>query len=111
MWLCLLFGAETLAYALFRLPTDLGFDANAFGDRGDFLSISNLVGHGNRPAIDFGYHWGLVPIMLAQAWFALFGANPQTNEAVMVVCALLVAIGVARMAAALRLGTLGITFL
>jgi hypothetical protein len=110
--LCLLFGAEkTLAYALFRLPTDLGFDANAFGDRGDFLSISNLVGHGSRPAIDFGYHWGLVPIMLAQAWFVLFGATPQTNEAVMVVCALLVAIGVARMAAALRLGTLGIAFL
>jgi hypothetical protein len=111
LWVGLLFGAETLAYALIRLPTDLGFDANAFGDRGDFLSISNLVGHGSRPAIDFGYHWGLVPIMLAQAWFALFGATPQTNEAVMVVCALLVAIGVARMAAALRLGTLGIAFL
>jgi hypothetical protein len=111
LWLCCLFGAETLAYAMVRLPTDLGFDANAFGDRGDFLSISYLVAHGSRPAIDFGYHWGLAPIMLAQWWFALFGATPQTNEAIMVVCALLVAIGIARMAAALRLGTLGIVFL
>ncbi len=111
LWLCCLFGAETLAYALIRLPTDLGFDANAFGDRGDFLSISYLVAHGSRPAIDFGYHWGLVPIMLAQAWFALFGATPQANEAIMVVCALLVAVGIARMAAAMRLGTLGIVLL
>jgi hypothetical protein len=111
MWLGCLFGAETLAYALFRLPTDLGFDANAFGDRGDFLSISYLVAHGSRPAIDFGYHWGVAPILLAQLWFALFGATPQANEAIMVVCALLVAIGVARMAATLRLGTLGIVLL
>jgi len=111
MWLGCLLGAETLAYALFRLPTDLGFDANAFGDRGDFLSISYLVAHGSRPAIDFGYHWGVAPILLAQLWFALFGATPQANEAIMVVCALLVAIGIARMAAALRLGTLGIVLL
>ena len=111
VWLSLLFGGETLAYALLRLPVDLGFDANAFGDRGDFLTIAYLVGHGSRPAIDFGYHWGLVPIMLAQAWFAIFGATPQANEAVMVVFAVLVAVGVARLAAALRLGTLGIVFL
>jgi len=111
MWLGCLFGAEALAYALFRLPTDLGFDANAFGDRGDFLSISYLVAHGSRPAIDFGYHWGVAPILLAQLWFALFGATPQANEGIMVVCALLVAIGIARMAAALRLGTLGIVLL
>jgi hypothetical protein len=110
-WLSLLFGAETLAYALVRLPTDLGFDANAFADRGDFLSISYLVGHGSRPAIDFGYHWGLVPIMLAQAWFSLFGATPQANEAIMVICAMAVAAGMARMAAALRLGPLGIVLL
>ena len=109
--LCLLLGAETLAYAIFRLPTDLGFDANAFGDRGDFLSIAYLVGHGSRPAIDFGYHWGLVPILLAQAWFALFGATVQANEAIMVICALMVAIGMARMAAALRLGNLGVGLL
>jgi hypothetical protein len=101
-------GAEMLACALFRLPTDLGFDANAFGDRGDFLSIAYLVGHGSRPAIDFGYHWGLLPIMLAQAWFALFGATAQANEAIMVLCTLMVAIGMARMAAALRLGAPGI---
>lgn len=111
LWLGCLFGVETLVYALFRLPTDLGFDANAFGDRGDFLSIAYLVAHGGRPAIDFGYHWGLVPIMLAQLWFALCGATPQANEAIMIVCALLVAIGIARMAAALRLGTLGIVLL
>jgi hypothetical protein len=111
LWLGCLFGAETLAYALFRLPTDLGFDANAFGDRGDFLAISYLVAHGSRPAIDFGYHWGLVPILLAQLWFALFGATPHANEAIMVLCALLVAIGIARMAAALRLGTIGIALL
>ncbi len=111
MWLGLLFGVETLAYALVRLPTDLGFDANAFADRGDFLSISYLVAHGSRPAIDFGYHWGLVPILLARVWFGIFGATPQANEAIMVICAMAVAVGVARMAAALRLGPLGIVLL
>jgi hypothetical protein len=100
-----------LACAFFRLPTDLGFDANAFGDRGDFLSIAYLVGHGSRPAIDFGYHWGLLPIMLAQAWFSLFGATAQSNEAIMVIGALGVAIGMARTAAALRLGAPGIGLL
>ena len=111
LYLGLLLGAETVIYALFRLPTDLGFDANAFGDRGDFISISYLVGHGSRPAIDFGYHWGLVPIVVARTWFAIFGATAQANEAIMVVCALLVAAGMARMAAALRLGPLGVTLL
>jgi hypothetical protein len=111
LWLSLLFGAETLALALMRLPTDLGFDANAFGDRGDFLTICYLVRHGSRPAIDFGYHWGLLPIMFGQASFAIFGPTPQANEAAMVVCAIVVAIGIARMAAALRLGRLGIVFL
>jgi hypothetical protein len=111
LWLSLLFGAETLALALMRLPTDLGFDANAFGDRGDFLTICYLVRHGSRPAIDFGYHWGLLPIMLGRAWFAIFGSTPQAHEAAMVVCAIVVAVGIARMAAALRLGTLGVVFL
>lgn len=111
LWLSLLFGAETLALALMRLPTDLGFDANAFGDRGDFLTICYLVRHGGRPAIDFGYHWGLLPIMLGQAWFAIFGSTPQANEAAMVVCAIVVAVGIARMAAALRLAVGGIVLL
>ncbi len=109
--LSLLFGMETLAYAIFRLPTDLGFDANAFGDRGDFLSISYLVAHGSRPALDFGYHWGLLPILLARVWFALFGATPQANETIMVLCAVLVAMGIARMAAALHLGTIAIVLI
>ena len=109
--LSLLFGAETLLLALVRWPTDLNFDANAFGDRGDFLTICYLVRHGSRPAIDFGYHWGLLPIMLGQGWYAMFGATPLANNAAMVVCALALAWGMARLAAALRLGLLGVVFL
>lgn len=109
--LSLLFSAATLICAAFRLPTDLGFDANAFGDRGDFLSINYLVSHGSRPAVDFGYHWGLLPVALGRVWFLLFGATPRANAGIMLVCALVVAVGFARIAATVQLRATGISLI
>ncbi|HVA40009.1 MAG TPA: hypothetical protein VNF49_05055 [Candidatus Binataceae bacterium] len=108
LWLCLLFGAETVVFAIIRMPLALSFDAYAFADRGSFLTVCYLAAHGSRPALDFGYPYGLLPVALAQAWFHVFGLTPVASEAAMLMCALAGAWGMARFASAMRLGTVGL---
>ncbi len=109
--LWLLFGAEVVVFALIRLPLDLSFEAYAFADRGSFLTVCYLVARGGRPAIDFGYPYGLLAALLGEAWFHLFGLTPLASEAAMIVCALAIAWAFARLASAMRLGFVGVTFL
>lgn len=109
--LWLLFSAETVLFAIIRLPLTLSFNAYAFADRGSFLTVCYLAAHGSRPAVDFGYPYGLLPLALAQSWFHLFGLTPVADEAAMLVCALAGAWGMARFGNAMRLGTIGIVML
>jgi hypothetical protein len=106
--LWLLFSTELILFAIIRLPLALNFDAYAFADRGSFLTACYLATHGSRPALDFGYPYGLLPVALAHAWFHLFGLTPIANEVAMLVCALAGAWGVARFVSAMRLGTIGL---
>jgi len=94
--LWLLLNLELLIIAALRLPHDLGFNAFAFGDRGSWLTLHYLVTHGGRPALDFGYQYGLLPIWLSEIWFGLFGATPHAYQAAMVVCGLLITWPIAR---------------
>ncbi len=109
--LWLLFSAETILFAIIRLPLDLNFNAYAFGDRGSFLTVCYLAAHGGRPAVDFGYPYGLLTILVAQAWFRVFGLTPQVGELAMLACAFLGAWGLARFASVMRLGMIGIVLL
>src|SRR6202043_881867 len=59
-----LFSIELIALMIARLPETMNFEAFAFGDRGANLTLQYLVAHGYRPAIDFGYHYGLLPILV-----------------------------------------------
>ena len=95
--LWLLLDLELLIIAALRIPHDLGFDAFAFGDRGSWLTLHHLIAHGARPALDFGYQYGLLPIWLGAVWFGLLGATPYTYQAAMLVCGLLMAWAIARM--------------
>ena len=109
--LWLLFSAELILFAIVRLPLNLSLDAYAFADRGMFPTVCYLVTHGSRPTIDFGYPYGLLPILLAQGVFHLFGWAPLAHEAAMGVCAFASAWGLARFASATRLGAIGIILL
>jgi hypothetical protein len=107
----LLFSTEVIVFALIRLPLDLSFDAYAFADRGSFLTVCYLIAHGGRPAIDFGYPYGLLAAWLGSSWFKIFGLTPRASEAAMIVCALAIAWAFARLASAMGLGLAGVTFL
>ena len=109
LWLT--FSAELIAFALIRLPLVLSFDSYAFADRGMFPTVCYLVAHGRRPAIDFGYPYGLLPILTTQGVFHLFRWAPIAHECAMGICAIVAAWGMARFACAMRLPRVGVIFL
>ena len=109
--LWLLFSAELILFAIVRLPLNLSLDAYAFADRGMFPTVCYLVTHGRRPTLDFGYPYGLLPILLMQGAFHLFGWAPLAHETAMGACAFASSWGMARFASAMRLGTIGIVLL
>jgi len=107
--LWLLFSAVIALFAIIRLPLDLNFNAYAFGDRGSFLTVCYLAAHGSRPAVDFGYPYGLLAILVGQGWFYLFGLSPRADELAMLACGLAAGWGMARFVSAMRLGVVGVT--
>ncbi len=109
--LWLIFSAELIVFALIRLPLVLSFDSYAFADRGMFPTVCYLVTHGRRPAIDFGYPYGLLPILMAQGVFHFFRWAPIAHEAAMGICGIAGAWGMARFACAMRLPRVGTIFL
>ncbi len=98
---------EVLIVAALRIPHDLGFFMFAFGDRGSWLVVQYLVAHGYRPTIDFGFPYGLLPLLLGQAWFGLLGLTPGAFELAMVAGGVAMAWGMARFASAMRLSRVG----
>lgn len=105
------FSIEILLLAIIRAPLDFSFTGYAFADRGSFLLGCHLASQGRVPTVDFGYIYGLVALLVGQAWFHLFGLTPMAHEVAMLLCALAGAWGIARFAGAMRLGMAGILFL
>lgn len=106
--LTMLFMAEALALALFQLPMSLEWTTFAFMDQGANLSVQTLLDRGMVPTIDFGYTYGLLPLLIGRSWFALLGRTPVAYAAAMLVVDLLIAWGLARCLAALRVGPAGV---
>jgi hypothetical protein len=100
----ILFAIEILAIDFFRLPEIMAFDSYAFCDNGANLTLQYLVSHGLRPTVDFGYHYGLLPILTGRVWFAIAGRTPIGYQALMVGCDLVIVAAMARIAATLRFG-------
>src|ERR1700693_6329041 len=101
------YALEVLIVAALRIPHDLGFFMFAFGDRGSWLVVQYLTAHGSRPTIDFGFPYGLLPVMFGRAWFAIFGLTPAAFKWAMVAGGLAMAAGMARFASAMRLSRIG----
>ena len=106
--LTILFLAETLVLAMLQLPLSLNFIAFATMDEGANLTVQSLLDRGLIPTVDFGYWYGLLPLLFGRAWFALLGRTPQAYAAAMMVVDLLIAWGLARCAYSLRVGPAGI---
>lgn len=73
------------------------------GDQGSYLAAQYLVGHGLRPELDLRYLYGLLPLLIGKLPFGAFGYSPLTYAVAATVIELFVAVGVARIAAALEL--------
>src|SRR5271167_154340 len=106
--LLILFGLETLAINLARLPESMRFDRFAFCDHGANLTLQYLIAQGLRPSLDFGYHYGLLPALIGRIWFGIFGATPRAYQAAMVVADLLCAWAIAKILSQLRIGVVGL---
>ena len=100
--LTILLTIEALALGLLRLAADVRFDWFAFFDGGAELAIHALMGRGLRPTIDFGYIYGLLPLVVGEAWYGLFGLRPGAFAAISIVGGVLTAWGLARALNSLR---------
>jgi hypothetical protein len=100
--LFILFAIEIFAIDFLKLADIMSFDRYAFCDTGANLTLQFVTSHGLRPAIDFGYYYGLLPILIGRIWFALTGLTPNAFQALMVACDLVIAWAIARIAALLR---------
>ncbi len=103
-----LFASVLMGFEFFELPANFTFDRFAFCDAGGNLTVQYLIAHGLGPAIDFGYHYGLLPLAITKAWFAILGASPSAYLALMIAANLVMACALARVAAALEFGALGV---
>jgi hypothetical protein len=106
----LLFTAEVLALALVFSPYER-FSRFAYGDSGAELAVHDLIARGYRPTVDFGYIYGLLPLLIGRVWYALLGATPTAFRLLTIVCAAATAWGLARFASALRFGVAGLALI
>ena len=103
--------AEGAALTLLRLPDGLRFDWYALTDAGANLTTQALIDRGERPYVDFGFHYGLLALAFGRAWFALAGRSPAAYFGAMVLANALIVWGMARLAAALRIGAAGLALM
>ena len=89
----------------------MSLDAFGFCDWGANLTLHHLISHGYRPTIDFGYLYGLLSVFAGQVWLGLLGNTPGAYEAWVIVCNLLIAVALARIAARVRFGPFGIAIM
>ena len=103
-----LFAIEILAIDFFRLPETMTFDSYAFCDNGANLTIQYLVSRGLRPTIDFGYHYGLLPILIGRIWFSMAGLTPIAYGVLSVACDLAILAAITRITCNLRFGAMSL---
>jgi hypothetical protein len=95
----------------FRAVGTLQFDSFAFFDTGANLTAQYLIRQGYRPAVDFAYHYGLLPLLVGRVWFGVFGLSPFALVALIPVLDLIIVWGLVRFAANLKLQFGGVLLL
>jgi hypothetical protein len=103
--------AVGIAGAIARLPEAAKFMNFAFDESGSNLAVHDLWARGLRPVVDVGYPYGSLTLLLGRLWFGAFGLSPTVLLAGWCLCGALMAWGIARVAAALRLRPDGVALL
>lgn len=103
----LLIAAELITFWLVSIPS---FDF-AFNDGGSNLTVQYLISRGFVPLINFGYHYGLLPLLIGKFWFWLFGLTPRAYGLAVLTCSLLVGFALWRASVSLGFGLIGQAFI
>ena len=103
-----LFVAAALGFSILALPKVARWRTFAFEDAGASLATLVLTASGDRPGVDNGYLYGLLPMAATQGWYGLFGATPGAALSAWVLANVLVACGLARFAVHARVGWPGV---
>ena len=109
-WLSIVLVIEVLAVAAFQSPL-VRFDRFAIFDSGGELAIQDLMRRGYRPSIDFGYLYGLLPLLVGRIWYGLAGLTAGSFRTEVMACAVLTVWGLARFAAYRHIGIVGIALI
>ncbi len=104
------FSIEAVLLNLLQLPQSLSFSF-LFQDMGANITAQYLIAQRYRPTLDFGYHYGLLALLLGHVWFGAVGATPIAYQAAMVITGIVLAFGLAKFAENLNLSWIGITFI
>lgn len=101
---------EVIVLSAVRGPEER-FDRFAFQDSGGELIRQEFWRRGFAPTVDFGYLYGLLPMLVGDAWYRAFGLTPSAFRGLMFGCSLATAWGLARFAAARNLGPAGLAMI
>jgi len=100
-WLCITL-VLLAAWAL-QWPSAADLKLFALYDPGSALRADALVAQGLKPGVDFGFSYGLVPLLIGRGWLAAFGRTPASYLAYMAAMQLAIGAALAYLVAALRL--------
>ena len=92
--------ALLVGHSLLLWPAIARFEGFAFSDWGANLTVQALLDRGLRPAVDFHYPYGLLPLALGRLWFGVLGRTPGAYLAAVLVAQGLTALAIARFLAA-----------
>ena len=106
----LLFAVEVLVLTAWSTPNER-FTRFAYCDSGTDLTIQALLARGYRPTVDFGYIYGLLPLLINKLWQGVLGASPGACRAAALVCNLATALAMGRLAAQMRVGRSGVALI
>jgi len=84
-----------------RLVRYLGYDS------GVDLTMQNLMARGYRPTVDFAIAYGLLPLLINKAWYAIAGLTPSAFRVEVLLVTCVTAWGMARFASARQVGPAG----
>ena len=85
-------------FYLLRWPLLFNFNSFAFWDSGSFLVAHHFVQQGHKPLSYFGWQYGLLPLLVQELGFNLFGASPASFLWLSIPCVITVAIVMGRIA-------------
>ena len=79
---------------LLRWPLLYNFNNFAFWDSGAYLLTHYLLQQGHHPFTYFGWQYGLLPLLIQELGFHLFGASPASFLCLSVPCVMTVAVAI-----------------